>query len=58
VTFAPARAALAEHIERWSDETLWMRTVTIGTRLNEVRQAAAVFARVLRDLADEIERVN
>jgi hypothetical protein len=49
---------LAEHIERWGDETPWMRNVPIGTRLNEVRQAAALFARVLRDLADEIERVN
>lgn len=49
---------LAEHIERWGDETPWMRNVPIGERLNEVRRAAALFARVLRDLADEIERVN
>lgn len=49
---------LSEHIERWGDETPWMRNVPIGARLNEVRRAAAVFARSLRDLADEIERVN
>jgi hypothetical protein len=49
---------LAEHIEQWGDETPWMRNVPIGARLNEVRQAAALFARVLRDLAEEIERVN
>ncbi|HEY3764920.1 MAG TPA: hypothetical protein VGL44_07150 [Gaiellales bacterium] len=49
---------LAEHIEQWGAETPWMRNVPIGNRLFEVQQAAALFARVLRDLADEIERVN
>jgi hypothetical protein len=49
---------LAEYIEEWGEETPWMRNVTLGTRLFEVQQAAAVFARVLRELAEEVERVN
>jgi hypothetical protein len=49
---------LAEHIDRWGSDTPWMRNAPIGNRLFEVQQAAALFARVLRDLAAEIERVN
>jgi hypothetical protein len=49
---------LASHIEEWGEETPWMRNVPLGTRLFEVQQAAALFARVLRDLADEVERVS
>jgi hypothetical protein len=49
---------LAEYIEDWGEETPWMKNVPLGTRLFEVRQAAAVFARALRDLAEEVERVN
>jgi hypothetical protein len=49
---------LAEYIEEWGEETPWMRNVPLGTRLFEVQQAAAVFARVLRQLAEEVERVN
>lgn len=49
---------LAEHIEEWGQETPWMKNVPLGTRLFDVRQAAAVFARALRDLAEEVERVN
>jgi hypothetical protein len=49
---------LADYIEEWGEETPWMKNVPIGTRLFEVRQAAALFARVLRDLAEEVERVN
>jgi hypothetical protein len=49
---------LASHIEEWGEETPWMRNVPLGTRLFEVQQAAALFARVLRDLAEEVERVS
>jgi hypothetical protein len=35
-----------------------MRNVPLGARLFEVQQAAALFARVLRDLAEEVERVS
>lgn len=47
---------LAEHIVTWRQDTPWMQNVPIGARLHEVQQAAALFARVLRDLADEVER--
>jgi hypothetical protein len=47
---------LADYIEEWGKETPWMKNAPLGTRLFEVRQAAAVFARALRDLADEVER--
>jgi hypothetical protein len=49
---------LATHIEEWGQETPWMKNVPIGNRLFEVQLAAAAFARVLRELAEEVERVN
>jgi hypothetical protein len=49
---------LASYIEEWAEETPWMRNVPLGARLSEVQQAAALFARALRDLADEVERVS
>jgi hypothetical protein len=49
---------LASYIEEWGEETPWMKNAPLGNRLHDVQQAAALFARVLRDLADEVERLN
>ena len=35
-----------------------MKNVPLGRRLFEVQQPAAVFAHALRQLAEEVERVN